>query len=292
MSTTQKIVICVIIALWCFAPAVKIDTNTVDISFEETEAYGYAGLFAYSDNVDEVVKPDDVPVAECKCNKSTGLISYDGGGSLTACPCKNGECKCGCVNCKTKASGDAVGDVGEVLIKKEGIRMILVTDPVNCVPCRQLDTGLLKILKDDAHKKAGWVLNNTEQATVQILALGNKDDEAEIERLGLDIAVVPSFIRFNSDDENLVGNVSEEEFLKFFYGGDKVPFYTQRTSMNWKINGSLNPHKKDAIKHLRSDKDHSSVHSWPLEVLSVKDLISLHSDLHNGNAGVIEWREK
>jgi len=290
MSSAQKWTICIVIALLCFLPSSNGVTHKVNLSAEETEAYGFAGLFAYMSVA--IATPDDqpTPVAECKCNKGTGKISYDGGGSLTDCPCKDGTCDCGCVNSKKKASGDAVEPPKEVQIKKK--RTILVTDPIHCQPCRGLDSGLLAVLKNDQHKKAGWVIDNTENATLQVLDINKPEDIAEIERLGLDFTAVPTFIRYNSDTENISGNISYEEFLRFREGGNKIPFYKSRTKIRWHIDGNYSPSKDKIIAHLRRDKDHSVIASWPLEILSKEDLLSLHSDIHNGDYGKIEWRDR
>lgn len=293
MSSGQKWIICIVIALLCFLPSSNSLTNTVNLSAEETEAYGFAGLFAYMSVA--IATPDDKPkpVAECKCNKGTGKISYDGGGSLTDCPCKEGTCDCGCVNSKKKGSGDAVGAQQEVQIKKKGKRTILVTDPINCQPCRQLDSGLLSILRNKDHQSVGWVLNDTEDATLQVLDINKPEDVAEIERLGLSVSVVPTFIRYGDDQqESLSGAISYEEFLTFCIGGTKKPFYKSRTNIKWSINRDYSPSKETIIKHLRSDKDHTAVAQWPLEILSEEDLRYLHSDVHNHDYGLIEWRDK
>jgi hypothetical protein len=292
MSSGQKWIICIVIALLCFLPSSKSVTNKVNLSAEETEAYGFAGLFSYMSVA--IAVPDDKPkpVADCKCNKGTGKISYDGGGSLTDCPCKDGTCDCGCVNSKKKGSGEAVGASQTVQIKKKGKRTILVTDPINCQPCRQVDSGLLSILRNKQHQSVGWVINNTEDATLQVLNINDPKDVAEIERLGLDFTVVPTFIRYNSEGESISGNISYEEFLRFSEGGNKRPFYKSRTKSKWHINGNYSPSKQTIINHLRTNKDHAAIAQWPLEILSQEDLRSLHSDVHNKNYGLIEWRDK
>jgi hypothetical protein len=291
MSKSQKIIICLIIAFFCFLPSKSVVDSNVNLSAEEIEAYAFAGLFAYVDVQEEQPKVPDVVSKECRC-KGTGKISYDGGGSLTDCPCKDGTCDCGCVNSKKKGSGDAAGASEEVQIKEKRVRTILVTDPVNCRPCKQVEAGLLSVLRSDAYKKSGWVVDNTEDATLQVLDINNPDDVKEIERLGLSFVAVPTFIRYNTDDDNLSGNVSYEEFLKFSIGGNKHPFYKGKTKTRWNIDGDYSPGKTEIIKHIRSDKDHKEVGSWPLEVLSREDLLSLHSDLHNKDYGKIEWRDK
>lgn len=289
MSTSQKWIICIIIALLCFMPASKIAVNNVNLSAEDFEAYGYAGLFAYMDSAKTDDKVEKPVAKECKC-KGTKKVSYDGGGSLVDCPCVRGECDCGCLN--KKPSGEAVGDSGVESDKKKKVRMILVTDPPNCGPCRDVDRTLLATLRNEQHKKGGWTVGSSENDTIQVLSLSNPEERKIIDELELDYLAIPAFIRYGSEDENLVGNVSYETFLRYFHGGDKVPFYTPKTKTRWNINGSFSPSKETIIKHLRSDKDHADVAQWPLEVLSQQELMSLHSDMHNKDYGKIEWRDK
>jgi hypothetical protein len=115
---------------------------------------------------------------------------------------------------------------------------------------------------------------------------------AIIEELELSYFAIPAFVRYGSDDENLVGNVSYETFLRYFHGGNKIPSYKGKTKTRWNINGDFSPSKETLIKHMRTDKDHVAVASWPLELLSREDLTALHSDLHNKDYGQIEWRDK
>jgi len=286
MSTGQKLLICAIIAILCFLPSPS-SIMSVDMGSENLEAHGYAGLFAYMDEVKADTDKEVTPRAICKCN-GTKKISYDGGGSLVECPCVRGECDCGCMN--KKPSGEAVGASADS-DKKKKKRTILVTDPPNCGPCRQLDNGTLAILQNEKHKKAGWKIGNTEDCTLQVLSLSNPDDVKEIERLGLDFLAIPTFIRYNDDTPNLSGNISYEEFLRFHIGGSKTPFYKALTNRKFALNGDFNPSKTTLISHLRSG-EHPEVSSWPLEILSVEDLRSLHSDCHNNKIGQIEWRDK
>jgi hypothetical protein len=260
------------------------------LSAEEIEAYAFAGLFAYMDG--EVVQPKvpDVVVKDCQCKN--GKVSYDGGGSLTDCPCKDGTCDCGCKNSKSKASGEAVEAPKEVQIKEKRVRMILVTDPPHCGPCRDVERTLLATLRNEQHKKGGWTIGNSENDTIQVLSLSDPEEAKTIEELELNYSAIPAFIRYGSEDDNLVGNVNYDTLLRYFHGGHKVPFYTSRTKVRWNINGDFSPSKQTIIKHLRSDKDHADVAQWPLEVLSQQELISLHSDMHNKDYGSIEWRDK
>lgn len=290
MSKSQKIIICLIIAFFCFLTSSSVVHDSVNLSAEETEAYAFAGLFAYMDPQVEQPKVPDIVTKDCNCKN--GKVSYDGGGSLTDCPCKDGTCDCGCVNSKKKGSGDAVGASEEVQIKEKKIRMILVTDPPNCGPCRDVDRTLLATLRNEQHKKAGWTIGNSETDTIQVLSLSNPEEAKIIEELGLSYFAIPAFVRYGSDDENLVGNVSYETFLRYFHGGNKIPSYNGKTKTRWNINGDFSPSKETLIKHLRTDKDHSAVASWPLELLSREDLTALHSDLHNKDYGQIEWRDK
>jgi hypothetical protein len=185
--------------------------------------------------------------------------------------------------------GDAVGD--SEADKKEKVRMILITDPPNCGPCRDLEKTLLATLRSKKYQDGGWTIGNKETDTIQVLTLSNPDDMKIIQELDVSYIAIPAFVRYGSEDDNLVGNVHFDTFLKYFHGGTKTPYYTQKTkSPRWQLNKTFSPTKSDLLYILRSQKKYVDVWSMPLEVLSREDLTLMYSDVMNGNYNKIEWR--
>ena len=184
-----------------------------DLSAEELEAYGIAGLLAMVPVEDTKPNPDPKPDKEvCTCNKSTGKISYDGGTSLTDCPCKNGTSKCGCVNSKK------IGDAPVTDVQKERFpRTIFVTQPRTCVPCRKVDIEIISKLRDSNHKKSGWTVGKESFNVFQILDLDDPDSIVEIDRLELDLNSVPTFFFIEQDGKRkkFVGDMSYPKFIEW-----------------------------------------------------------------------------
>jgi hypothetical protein len=138
----KKILILVLLWIVLFSgeggliPAPKPKVNVNDF-ISDFEAMGYAGLFQMipSAGADEVTPPKPDVVSECKCNKSNGKISYDGGTSWTDCPCKIGECNCGCVNSKKTTENVEVDKPSIVRNYSDLYYVLRVTAPW-CGPCK------------------------------------------------------------------------------------------------------------------------------------------------------------
>lgn len=219
----KKLLILLIIMMWLLpSSSVK---KEVDLSAEEIEAWGIAGLMTIvQDPKKDPVKP---VVSECKCKN--GKISYDGGTSWTDCPCKHGTSNCGCQN--SAAIQEEVEETTKEEVKKEVVekkevvkelypRIVLVTQPRLCAPCRKIDNNIVSVLKNEAHQKSGWKVGNTSDNNLQILDLDSSEDIKEVERLGLSFLGIPIFFKIKADgtiDENSVheGEMSYAEFIKY-----------------------------------------------------------------------------
>jgi len=178
----------------------SIKNVVVDLASEELEAYGVAGAIAM---VPTSLKEDQVK-EKCLCDKNTGKISYDGGTSVTDCPCRNGECGC-------KKSVGAEEDAEKLP------RIILVTQVRVCPPCRKTDTDIVKVLENAAHQKSGWKVGKESTNNLQVLDLDDPDSIKEIERLGLEFSKIPSFFKVTNDEvfNGPVGSISYDKFIEF-----------------------------------------------------------------------------
>jgi hypothetical protein len=213
----KKIAILLIILLF-FLPSWSVPP-TLNLQAEETEGYAYAGTLAMSPVVKRDKEDKDEDKSDkCDHNCKNGNISYDGGTSWTACPCRANGKKCECYS----TSGDSVTE--SPALKEEDLlpRVVLVTQPYNkngkpnCVPCISVDRDVVNVLKDERHKKSGWDVGVSARNDVQILDLNNPDSLEEIERLGLDFDAIPTFFFMRKDKTvtKIVGGMSYKEFIK------------------------------------------------------------------------------
>jgi hypothetical protein len=198
-----KTVLIVIIVILMFLPA-GVTISPISLASEDTEAYGYAGLMAM---LPTKVNPSPTPepTTDCKCNKSTGKISYDGGTSFTDCPC-TGDKNCGC----KKTTTSAPTSTEEVFP-----RTILVTQKKSCVWCRDLDKRVLSMLYNDAHKKSGWRVGKGRNNHVQIIDLDDSDSDAEISALSVEYDSLPTliFVESNGSRKMHAGSMSYTQFI-------------------------------------------------------------------------------
>lgn len=188
-------ILVIILLLLPSSPSVVV----LDLAPEELEAYGVAGAIAM---IPTSLKEDQVK-EKCLCDKSTGKISYDGGTSITNCPCENGEC--GCKKPSASVEADKLP------------RIVLITQVKSCVPCRKTDAEVVKVLKNEAHQKSGWKVGKESTNNLQVLDLDDPDSIEEIERLKIEFSKIPSFFKITKDEviEGPVGSTSYDKFIEF-----------------------------------------------------------------------------
>lgn len=220
MSTTKKTVLFIIILLLLFWPkdgggifTPKVNPN--DFIFEP-DSLAVASLYSMLETASQPpIKPDDV-ADKCNCNK--GKVSYDGGTSLTDCPCKLNGKGCNCIGCPYKGKGSANTEISPTSIIKDKDyfpRTVVVTQIKSCVHCRILDEKVLSKLRDDAHKKAGWNVGTTAKHNVQILDIDDESSRAEIERLKLDVDSLPTlyFLQKDGSYKFHTGSMTYKEYI-------------------------------------------------------------------------------
>jgi hypothetical protein len=59
-------------------------------------------------------------------------------------------------------------------VATKNARLVLLTDPINCAPCRMLELNVISRIKSDEGKKLNWKVGNGEDTSLQILDR-NKD---------------------------------------------------------------------------------------------------------------------
>jgi hypothetical protein len=199
----KKMLILAIILLMMFTPTNSTPT-VLDFSAEDLDAYGIAGAMIMVAPIGaEEPKPDPKPLAECKCKN--GKVSYDGGTSLTDCPCKDSDKDCGC----KKSVKEVLPDLFP--------RIVLVTQPSVCPPCVSVDKNIVSKLRNDEHKKAGWDVGPEAFNDVQILDLDDEASYNEIDRLKLKHTKIPTFFYLNKGGVSKIftGSMSYETYIKW-----------------------------------------------------------------------------
>jgi hypothetical protein len=181
----------------------------LDFSAEDLDAYGIAGAMMMgapigADDLVPVPKPEPPkPVTECKCKN--GKVSYDGGTSLTDCPCKDSDKDCGC----KKSVKEILPDTFP--------RIVLITQPSVCPPCVTTDKNVVAKLRDDIHKKAGWDVGPEAFNDLQVLDLDDEASYDEIDRLKLKYTSIPSFFYMKKDGVSKIftGSMSYDTYINW-----------------------------------------------------------------------------
>jgi len=201
----KKALILAIILFMMFMPT-KSTPTVLDFSAEDLDAYGIAGAMIMVEPVsaDDLVplpKPD--VVKDCKCKN--GKVSYDGGTSLTDCPCKDSDKDCGCKKLAKETPPDTFP------------RIVLITQPSVCPPCVSVDKNIVAKLKNDEHKNAGWDVGPEAFNDLQVLDLDNEASYDEIDRLKLKHTAIPSFFYVNKDGVSKIftGSMSYDTYIKW-----------------------------------------------------------------------------
>lgn len=201
----KKILIIAIVLFVMFMPT-KSQPGVLDFSAEDLDAYGIAGAMMMvapvgADDLVPLPKPD--VAKDCKCKN--GKVSYDGGTSLTDCPCKDSDKDCGC----KKLVKEVLPDLFP--------RIVLVTQPSVCPPCVSVDKNIVSKLRNDEHKKAGWDVGPEAFNDLQVLDLDDEASYDEIDRLKLKHTAIPSFFYLKKDGVSKIytGSMSYDTYIKW-----------------------------------------------------------------------------
>ena len=200
----KKILIIAIVLFVMFMPT-KSHPGVLDFSVEDLDAYGIAGamMMVAPVGADEPKPEPPKPVTECKCKN--GKVSYDGGTSLTDCPCKDSDKDCGC----KKSVKEVLPDTFP--------RIVLITQPSVCPSCVTTDKNVVSRLRDENHKMAGWDVGPEAFNDLLVLDLDDEASYDEIDRLKLKHTAIPSFFYLKKDGVSKIytGSMSYDTYIKW-----------------------------------------------------------------------------
>lgn len=290
----KKFILLVAILLILTWPSKNINKVDASAFIFEPDSMAVAALYVMLD----AAPLDDSPKPigdKCECNKKTGMISYDGGTSLTKCPCSNGGAPCGCINGK---------DAGQPITESVAV----------------VDNAYLAQTYYIAKTTASWcgpckVWNNTRLGDFKSNNFIVKEIDSDRNRKFVEDAEITNlptfFIQTRVDDlyhyrpdskpnnKKIYGGMGQEfslsDALKEMAELDKSLHpakYTEGISYDrvqkgqTKIGGDYWPQSKVIIGHLR-DGNHRVASQWPLEKLSRYELKAIHDDDHAGRLGAL-----
>lgn len=101
-------------------------------------------------------------------------------------------------------------------------RVMLITDSVNCAPCKRVDSNIIQVIKTEKWKKAKWTVGGPDDA-VEIIDV-SKDKDKFFDTVNKLSAIndevdgrTPTFVKFNNKGEVtdvVVGEISLDQFVK------------------------------------------------------------------------------
>lgn len=275
----------------------------------EGEAKADSALYLYLSNRPKNNDDDKDNVSACNCDKTTGMISYDGGASKVKCPCTGAD-NCGCLNRVGKtqeqvnnepADNSNEEDNKEVIesVKQEEDKgdqksqkvdifhefyLVKFTAPW-CKPCQVWNRLHRKIVEDagieiveiDIDKNYGK--GKAPVTRIPTLWICRKRDKKAF----------PRDLSFGGIDGTLV--VQKFKDLQKIIGPDlKIPTYIQISKPDWKQDG-VEESREAILFHLKNDPNHQDVRdkNWPLDFFGLDSLKAIHSDSHNKQLGELSW---
>lgn len=272
--------------------AVKPSVNADDFIFEP-DSLVVASLFSFIDEESNTPLPP-TPKEVCQCTK--GKVSYDGGTSLTDCPCILSGGPCDCPSCPNNKANQEVGS-SNIYEDEEFIKSLMSKYHITkataswCVPCEQWERS-----KYPAFKEYGIELKK-----VDIDSVSGKN---LLQVAGID--TIPHFLICTSVD-NIYHRKNNDEFLGYngpnFTKDQAVEmiieldkklhpnringvFYERKQKLETSLNGKMWASSSEYINHLRNHSNHKDkVTNWPLEKLSQYELKAIHDDDHANKLG-------
>lgn len=275
------------------SPKPNVDTSSF---ISEPDSFAIATLMSFinnSANADEVVSD------ECKCNKSTGLISYDGGTSKTKCECSVGGKPCGCVNCTTgsvhenvQTSSDNVDDSVKALKRLYRSYYVKKMTAKWCGPCKdwqadiypQFETLGIEVVEVDIEDlKSSSDVSLIQPDVVPYFLICTKTDDLFHRKSDLD------FFGYRGAD------FSPEKAVEIMFELDNKLhpeakngiWYEKSQAVQSTLNGKKWASPKEYITYFSTCKEKGLLSSWPLEKLSFYELKSIFDDLQANKLGVM-----
>lgn len=246
-------------------------------------------------------KADEVVSSECKCNKSTGLISYDGGTSKTKCECSVGGKPCGCVNCTT---GSVAQEVQTDTVSSG------IDDSVKALKRLYRSYYVKKMTAKYCGSCVTW--ENNIRPEFKLLGIEVVDVDIESPQAAADVKliepdVVPYFLICTKGDDFFHYKSDTDFFgyrgadfsvekavelmveldVKLHPNANSGVWYEKGQSVHSTLNGKKWAAVEDYISYLRSCEDKDNFRSWPLEKLSFYELKGIYDDLQAKKIGVM-----
>lgn len=261
------------------------------------DSLAIASLMVMMDD-DAIIVPD-IP-AECNCKN--GKVSYDGGTSLTDCPCvvKGGVNTCKCPSCPcNKPKGDVATATVKIVIPPE--QDVISNESIFanyyigkataswCGPC------------------IGWNTrerDNFEKAGITVI---DKDVDTDLSFVEMsNVQEVPHFFVFTAVDGIMHNRakgglyshkgpdfkVKDAQALILELDNNIHPnrkdglYYNRQQKAQTMLNKSYWASKAEYIVHLRNHANHKEdIKGWPLEKLSQYELKAIHDDDHADKLG-------
>jgi hypothetical protein len=274
----------------------KPNINTSSYIFEP-DSLAIASLMNFMGSV----KADEVVSSECKCDKSTGLISYDGGTSKTKCECSVGGKPCGCVNCTSGATAEEV----QTETVSSGI-----DDSVKALKRLYKTYYVKKMTASWCGPCATWqksIYPSFEFLGIEVKEVDIESGEAKADVKLIEPDVVPYFLICTKTDD-FYHYKSDKDFFGYRgsdFSAEKATelmfeldsglhpnlkegiWYEKAQKEQSSLNGKKWAEVKDYVSYLRTSKDKDKFEKWPLEKLSFYELKGIFDDLQAEKLGVM-----
>lgn len=275
---------------------VKPNVDTTAYIFE-ADSLAIASLMKFMGSV----KADEVVSSECKCNKSTGLISYDGGTSKTKCECSVGGKPCGCVNCTTGSVAQEV----QMETTSSGI-----DDSVKALKRLYRTYYVKKMTAKYCGSCIVWQNNihpEFQKFGIEVVQVDIEDGKSVADVKLIEPDVIPYFLICTKSD-GFFHYKSDKDFFGYRGADFSVEkatelmleldhklhpnvvngiWYEKGQSTQSILNGKKWAAVEDYVSYLRSCDSKDTFKDWPLEKLSFYELKAVFDDLQAKKMGVM-----
>lgn len=247
-------------------------------------------------SVEGVIKPDVIPKPPSDCNCKGGKVSYDGGRSLSTCPCGVNGGKCNCADCPYNKTGEIIQTSIENTVNYDDYYILKVTAPW-CGPCKIWDANVKPsfekinlIVKDLDYDTNPSMIKDALIDKIPYFVICTKVDniyhKMPLDKFGQGCGVYGAGSSAFSVEtaKNLIAELDNKLHPAKING----IYYIRQQEKQTKLNGSFWASKTEYIRHLKEDSNHKNdITNWPLENLSVYELKAIHDDDHADKLGVL-----
>lgn len=114
------------------------------------------------------------------------------------------------------------------IVATTNARLVLLTDPINCAPCRNLEANVISRLKGDEGKSANWKIGTDENNNIQVVDRNKDFDKfmdyiADLNKFIKNGVGIPVMFKVDQDgniDQSSVrmGSMTMKEFGEYYNG--------------------------------------------------------------------------